>query len=50
MPHEQLIEFARMRLSQGASPTEIEAHLRGQAYDNEVGARVLRAIGDADAP
>lgn len=44
MAHEQLIEFARLRLSQGASRTEIEAHLRGQKYDEEVVAEVLGAI------
>lgn len=44
MPHEPLIEYARKRLSQGATHAEIEAHLRDQKYSDEAVAEVLRAI------
>lgn len=44
MPHEQLIEFARSRKAQGASLAEIEAHLRGQQYGDDVIAEVLGAL------
>lgn len=47
MPHESLTEFARARLSQGATRAEIEAHLRGQQYSDEVVAEVLRSIESA---
>ena len=44
MSHEALIEFARKRLSQGATTAEIEAHLRDQKYGDEVITEVLRAV------
>jgi hypothetical protein len=44
MPHEQLIEYARTRISQGATRADIEAHLRAQKYGDDVVAGVLAAI------
>jgi len=49
MPHENLIEFARARLAKGATREEVEAHLRGQKYGEDVIAEVLRATGPAAA-
>lgn len=49
MRHEQLIEFARGRKAQGASLAEIEAHLRGQNYGDEVIAEVLGALGTGES-
>jgi hypothetical protein len=45
MSHESLIEFARKRLSHGATAAEIETHLRDQKYDDQIIAEVLRAVG-----
>ncbi|MFM8887027.1 MAG: hypothetical protein ACKOKC_11525, partial [Chthoniobacterales bacterium] len=47
MSHQPLIDFARKRLSQGASLAEIQAHLREQKYGDDVVAEVLRAIEPA---
>lgn len=47
MSHLPLIDFARKRLSQGASFAEIQAHLREQKYGDDVVAEVLRAIEPA---
>jgi len=47
MSHLPLIDFARKRLSQGASLAEIQAHLREQKYGDDVVAEVLRAIEPA---
>lgn len=44
MSHQPLIEFARKRLSEGASIAEIQAHLREQKYGDDVVGEVLRAI------
>lgn len=44
MSHESLIEFARKRLSQGATTEEIVTHLRDQKYGEDVITEVLRAV------
>lgn len=49
MSHQPLIDFARKRLSQGASLAEVEAHLREQKYGDDTVAEVLRALGPLPA-
>ena len=44
MAHEQLKDFARKRLSEGATPTEIETHLRTQKWGDDVVAEVMRDV------
>ena len=41
MAHEQLKDFARKRLAEGATPAEIETHLRAQKWDNDVIGQVM---------
>ncbi|NDC60181.1 MAG: hypothetical protein EBZ50_15430, partial [Alphaproteobacteria bacterium] len=48
MNHAQLIEFARKRLADGASRADIESHLRGQNWGNEVIEEVMRAVTPSD--
>jgi len=42
MPHQKLAEFVRQRLDEGASLAEIETHLRGQKWEEDVIAAVLK--------
>jgi hypothetical protein len=43
MQHPQLLEYARQQLAKGLSPADIEAHLRGQNWSEEIVAEVLAA-------
>lgn len=49
MSHQQLIEFVRKRLADGASQTEIEAHLREQKWEESVIAEVMRAAASGES-
>lgn len=44
MNHPQLVEFARKRLAEGATRSEIETHLRGQKWEEKVIAEVMSAV------
>ena len=48
MNHPQLIEFARKRLAEGAGRAEIEAHLRGQKWGDDVIEEVMHAVMPSD--
>lgn len=48
MSHPHLVEFAQKRLAEGASRAEIEAHLRGQKWDDNVIAEVMRATSPTE--
>lgn len=49
MSNPQLVEFARKRLAEGASAVEIEAHLRGQKYEEAVIAEVMRSVAPSES-
>ena len=48
MNHPQLVEFARKRLTEGATRAEIETHLRGQKWEEKVIAEVMSAVSPPD--
>ena len=48
MNHPQLVEFARKRLTEGATRAEIETHLRGQKWEEKVIAEVMSAVSSPD--
>ena len=43
MEHPQLVDYAKEQLAKGVARTEVEAHLRGQNWDERVVAEVMRA-------
>jgi hypothetical protein len=49
MSHPQLVEFARKRLAEGASRAEIEAHLRGQNYEETLIAEVMNSLSATES-
>ena len=50
MERPQLVEFAKSQLAKGVARTEIEAHLRGQKWDESVIAEVMGAADPASPP
>jgi hypothetical protein len=47
MQHPQLVEYAKGQLAKGVSRADIEAHLRGQKWDEQVIAEVMAAADPA---
>ena len=50
MQRPQLVEFVKNQLAKGVARTEIEAHLRGQKWDESVIAEVMGAADPASPP